>query len=136
MSAPREYRAGRMLIWQLLLGTTVLAVWEALARSGKLDPFFFSRPGAIGERIVAWFRSGSIWPHLAATLEEAALAFLIGAAAGASAGFALARIPWLGALLDPYIRVLNALPRVVLAPIFLLWFGLGVWSKVALGVTV
>jgi len=136
MSAPRNHRVGRMLIWQLLLGAAVLGTWELLARRGKLDPFFFSRPMAIGERIVTWFRAGSIWPHLLATLEEAALAFLIGAAAGAIAGFALARIPWLGALLDPYIRVLNALPRVVLAPIFLLWFGLGIWSKVVLGVTV
>src|SRR5207244_13448326 len=51
-------------------------------------------------------------------------------------GFLLARIAWLSKLLDPYIHILNALPRVVLAPIFLLWFGLGIWSKVALGVTV
>ena len=51
-------------------------------------------------------------------------------------GFVLARVPLLAALLEPYIRVANALPRVVLAPIFLLWFGLGIWSKVALGVTV
>jgi NitT/TauT family transport system permease protein len=61
---------------------------------------------------------------------------LLGSAAGVVAGFALARIPLAGALLDPYIRIFNALPRVVLAPIFLLWFGLGIWSKVALGVTV
>jgi len=53
-----------------------------------------------------------------------------------SFGFLLARVPFLSDLLNPYIRVLNALPRVVLAPIFLLWFGLGIWSKVALGVTV
>src|SRR6185436_3321315 len=106
------------------------------AATGKLDPFFFSRPTAIGDRIVQWFRSGSIWPHLGVTIEEAALSFVIGAAAGAISGFALARVDWAAQLLDPYIRVLNALPRVVLAPIFLLWFGLGVWSKVALGVTV
>ena len=82
------------------------------------------------------YDAGSIWPHLWVTLEEAALAFLLGAASGALAGFALARLPLLSELVDPYIRVLNALPRVVLAPIFLLWFGLGIWSKVALGVTV
>ena len=69
-------------------------------------------------------------------MEEAALAFLFGAASGMILGFALARSPRLGALLDPYIRVVNALPRVVLAPIFLLWFGLGIWSKIALGITV
>ncbi len=125
-----------MLLWQILLGAALLATWQLLADRGKLDPFFFSRPLAIGERLFHWFRSGSIWPHLGVTIEEAALSFVIGAAAGALGGFVLARVDWAAALLDPYIRLLNALPRVVLAPIFLLWFGLGVWSKVALGVTV
>src|SRR5258705_8081994 len=64
------------------------------------------------------------------------LALLIGSAAGLGVGFLLARVRVLAEVLDPYIRVLNALPRVVLAPIFLLWFGLGIWSKVALGITV
>jgi len=125
-----------MLLWQTLLGVAMLGGWQWLADAGKLDKFFFSRPSDIGARIVQWFRTGSIWPHLAVTFEEAALAFVLGASAGVVLGFGLARARWLGALLDPYIRVLNALPRVVLAPIFLLWFGLGIWSKVALGITV
>ena len=133
---PSPRRNYWMLLWQILLGVALLATWQGLAATGKLDPFFFSRPSAIGDRIVQWFRTGSIWPHLGVTIEEAALSFLIGAAAGALSGFVLARVDWAAQLLDPYIRVLNALPRVVLAPIFLLWFGLGVWSKVALGVTV
>jgi NitT/TauT family transport system permease protein len=121
---------------QLALGVLFLAGWQALADTGKLDKFFFSRPSDVAARLGEWLRTGSIWIHLAVTLEEAALAFVLGGMAGVLSGFALARIPVLGALLDPYIRVLNALPRVVLAPIFLLWFGLGIWSKVALGVTV
>jgi len=125
-----------MIVWQILLGAAILIAWQQLVNSGKLDKFFFSRPSDIAARIVQWFETGSIWPHLAATLEEAALAFALGAASGVLFGFGLARAPRIGALLDPYIRVLNALPRVVLAPIFLLWFGLGIWSKVALGVTV
>lgn len=125
-----------MVLWQALLGVLIIAAWQWLADAGKLDRFFFSRPGDIASRIVQWLRTGSIWPHLAITIEEAALAFVIGASSGVILGFALARSRWLGALFDPYIRVLNALPRVVLAPIFLLWFGLGIWSKVALGVTV
>ncbi len=125
-----------MVLWQALLGVLIIAAWQWLADAGKLDRFFFSRPGDIASRIVQWLRTGSIWPHLATTIEEAALAFVIGASSGVILGFALARSRWLGALFDPYIRVLNALPRVVLAPIFLLWFGLGIWSKVALGVTV
>ncbi len=125
-----------MLFSQIALGLGILAAWQQLVNAKKLDRFFFSRPTDIGARILEWFRTGSIWPHLAVTIEEAALAFTLGAAAGIAFGFGLARAPRIGALLDPYIRVLNALPRVVLAPIFLLWFGLGIWSKVALGVTV
>ncbi len=127
---------GSMLVAQILLGAAALAAWQGLANAGKLDKFFFSRPTDIAARIVDWFRTGSIWIHLVVTMEEAALAFTLGAASGVLLGFGLARSPRLGALLDPYIRLLNALPRVVLAPIFLLWFGLGIWSKVALGVTV
>jgi NitT/TauT family transport system permease protein len=125
-----------LLLSQTLIAVAFLSTWQLLVSTGKLDKFFFSRPSDIAARIVTWLRTGSIWPHLLVTLEEAALAFAIGAGAGIVCGFALARSPRLGALADPFIRVLNALPRVVLAPIFLLWFGLGIWSKVALGVTV
>jgi NitT/TauT family transport system permease protein len=125
-----------LLFGQILIAVAFLSAWQILVTTGKLDKFFFSRPSDIAGRIVTWLQTGSIWPHLLVTLEEAALAFALGAGAGIVCGFALARSPRLGALADPFIRVLNALPRVVLAPIFLLWFGLGIWSKVALGVTV
>jgi NitT/TauT family transport system permease protein len=125
-----------LLLGQVLIAVAFLSTWQMLVTSGKLDKFFFSRPSDIAGRIGTWLVTGSIWPHLLVTLEEAALAFAIGAGAGIVCGFALARSPRLGALADPFIRVLNALPRVVLGPIFLLWFGLGIWSKVALGVTV
>jgi len=82
------------------------------------------------------FRDGAVWMHLATTLVEAALSFVIGAVLGVGFGFLLARRRLLAQVLEPYLRVANSLPRVVLAPIFLLWFGLGIWSKVALGVTV
>jgi NitT/TauT family transport system permease protein len=74
--------------------------------------------------------------HVSTTFTEAMLSFVIGGFLGVLFGFALAGVPILATLLEPYIRMANALPRVVLAPIFLLWFGLGIWSKVALGVTV
>jgi len=125
-----------LLLGQILIAVAFLSTWQVLVTTGKLDKFFFSRPSDIAARIGTWLQSGSIWPHLLVTLEEAALAFALGAGAGVLSGFALARSPRLGALADPFIKILNALPRVVLAPIFLLWFGLGIWSKVALGVTV
>jgi len=125
-----------MILWQGLLGAAFLLFWQAGASLGILDKFFFSRPGDIAARVWQLFAAGTVWSHLAVTLLEAALSFGIGVASGILAGFVLARNHFLAALFDPYIRVANALPRVVLAPIFLLWFGLGIWSKVALGVTV
>lgn len=125
-----------MLAWQLLLAAILLLGWQWGVTSGLMDKFFFSRPSDVALRVWKIFSAGPVWGHLATTLLEAALSFLIGVTAGVIFGFLLARNRFLAALLDPYIRIANALPRVVLAPIFLLWFGLGIWSKVALGVTV
>ena len=122
--------------WRLFLGVSLLLSWEWGAHTGLLDSFFFSRPSSIWLRVWGWTSSGTIWPHLLTTFVEAALSFAIGGLFGVVLGFALARAPFVAAVLEPYVRIANALPRVVLAPIFLLWFGLGIWSKVALGVMV
>jgi len=125
-----------ILVYQVLLGASALGAWQVGASLGLLDRFFFSRPSDIAVRVWDLFAQGTVWAHLATTLAEALLSFGIGAALGILLGFLLARRPMLAAVFDPYLRVANSLPRVVLAPIFLLWFGLGIWSKVALGVTV
>ena len=100
-----------------------------------LPKFFFSTPFDVLARVVKLFVTGIIWKHLWITLTETLLAFLIGAAGGVLVGFWFARKPLVAAVFDPYVKMANALPRVVLAPIFMLWLGLGIWSKVALGVT-
>ena len=123
-------------IYQILLGVIMIGVWQGGVSAGVLDKFFFSRPSDIAQRVWTLFAGGTVWAHLGTTLAEALLSFGIGAALGILLGFVLARRPLLAAVCDPYLRVANSLPRVVLAPIFLLWFGLGIWSKVALGVTV
>ena len=117
------------------VGAFVLVAWQGLVAAHLIDPFFVSRPSDIVVRIGQWVRSGSVWLHLAVTLEEALLGLVIGAALGIVAGFVLGRSPRAARVFDPYITMLNAVPRVVLAPLFLLWFGLGIWSKVALSVT-
>jgi len=126
-----------LLIWTLRLafGGGLLALWQLGAERRWLDPFFFSRPTHIAERVWQWLRTGSLWPHLGTTLIEALLAFVIGSLLGIVIGFALGRAPLAARVLDPYIKIANALPRVALAPLFLLWFGLDIRSKVALGVT-
>ncbi len=120
---------------QLLLTVLVLGAWEVLGRAGVIDEFFFPLPSDIFQTVWLWVSSGFVFPHLWVTMQEAILAFLVGAAVGLLLGFILARVRFLERLLDPFLQMFNALPRVVLAPIFLLWFGLGIWSKVAFGFT-
>ena len=125
---------------QLLVAIVVLVLWQVFSTIpvfGKvlLPPFFFSNPFDVFSQVVKWFSSGVIWKHLFITLWESILAFVIGSLSGAVVGFWFARQPTVAAVFDPYIKMINALPRVVLAPIFTLWLGLGIWSKVALGVT-
>ena len=129
-----------LLALQLLVAIVALALWQLLATVpvlGKvlLPPFFFSNPVDVASQIVTWFASGVIWKHLLITLWESILAFSIGSLGGVMVGFWFARQPRVAAVFDPYVKMANALPRVVLAPIFTLWLGLGIWSKVALGVT-
>jgi NitT/TauT family transport system permease protein len=132
-------RAG-LLLCQVMVAVIALALWQLLATVpifGRLvlPPFFFSNPVDVGSQIVAWFSTGAIWKHLLITLWESILAFAIGSLGGIMVGFWFARQPLVAAIFDPYVKMANALPRVVLAPIFTLWLGLGIWSKVALGVT-
>ena len=133
-------------LWQLAVLLAVFAIWHALTAPGLIPPFmfdndrqaafFFGEPLKIIGRIGAWFFvNGDIYRHLGVTLLETALAFVIGTALGLGFGLWLALSPLAAAIFDPYIKALNSMPRVILAPIFAVWFGLGVASKVALGVT-
>lgn len=131
---------GTLLILQALVAIVSIAAWHVLTTEryfgvALLPPFFFSTPGDVAEKVVKLFATGMIWKHLWITLAESMLAFVIGSLAGVLVGFWFARQPTIAAIFDPYVKMINALPRVVLAPIFTLWFGLGIWSKVALGVT-
>jgi NitT/TauT family transport system permease protein len=129
-----------LLLCQILVAVVFFGLWQLLTTVpifGRmwLPPFFFSNPVDVASQIVAWFASGVIWKHLGITLLESLLAFVIGSFGGVTIGFWFARQPRVAAVFDPYVKMVNALPRVVLAPIFTLWLGLGIWSKVALGVT-
>lgn len=129
-----------LLAAQIGVAIFIFVFWHVVSTTALIgDPkkiqFFFSTPIAVLQRVIDFFVSGSIWKHLWITLTETILAFLIGSLSGIAVGFWLARQPRVAAVLDPYVKMANALPRVVLAPIFMLWFGLGIWSKVALGVT-
>ena len=129
-----------LILLQAIVAVVTIGLWYVLSTDAYfgvavLPPFFFSNPVDVGSQIVDWFVRGVIWKHLAITLWESILAFVIGSLGGVAVGFWFARQPRVAAVFDPYVKMANALPRVVLAPIFTLWLGLGIWSKVALGVT-
>jgi NitT/TauT family transport system permease protein len=121
----------KLLALQLLVALAAVLLWQLfttvpIGGVKLLPPFFFSTPTDVAARIVKWFVEGTIWKHLWITLVESVLAFVIGSVAGVLIGFWFAQQPRVAAVFDPYVKMINALPRVVLAPI---------WSKVALGVT-
>jgi NitT/TauT family transport system permease protein len=135
-----------LLVWQLLLLLALLLFWHVITQPGLIPPmmfdndrqaaFFFGQPLMVAQRIWAWFvTDADIYRHLRVTLSETILAFGIGAASGLAGGLWLALSPRMSQVLEPYIKALNAMPRIILAPIFGVWFGLGMGSKVALGVT-
>src|SRR5919108_3590911 len=142
---PSNSSTKALRMWQVLLAAALLAFWYVATSPTLLPPiyfddpnkaaFFFGEPLKVFERIWDWFASGTIYAHLWVTLLETLLAFALGTALGLAIGLWLALAPTASAILDPYIKALNSMPRVILAPIFALWFGLGIWSKVALAVT-
>jgi NitT/TauT family transport system permease protein len=149
MPGSKDNRAGngrlRLRAFQVLLAVLLFVIWYVLTSPTLLPPiyfaeanqaaFFFGEPVKVFARLWQWFVSGEIYEHLWVTLVETLLAFLIGTVSGVVIGLWLALSPTASAVLDPYIKAVNAMPRVILAPIFFVWFGLGIGSKVALGVT-
>jgi NitT/TauT family transport system permease protein len=136
--------------WQLGVLVVFMLLWHAISRNDQYA-FFLGEPIKVAGRIWSWFLPWEVAPnglfpdgllgradvyvHLGVTLLETLLAFVIGTLLGLVFGLWLALAPTASAILDPYIKAANSMPRVILAPIFALWFGLGIWSKVALAVT-
>ena len=122
--------------WRYLILVVFLGGWELLARTKLIDEFFFSKPTDIVERLYIWTTEGTsegpLWYHLWVTMEESVLGFVTGSVAGIVAGIAMGRNRMLADVFSVYIKVVNSIPRVVLAPIFIMIFGLGLTSKVAL----
>jgi NitT/TauT family transport system permease protein len=109
-----------------------MAIWEAAGRAGLLNPLYAPRPGQIVAALVDLFGSGRIWTHLEATFTAALVGLALGIVAGIVLGVLGALIPLVAELLEPVMTLLNAIPRVILAPLFVIWLGIGIASKVAL----
>jgi NitT/TauT family transport system permease protein len=136
--------------WQVGVLVVFLLTWQLVSLNQQYA-FFLGEPVKVAGRVWSWFMPfgfepsllfpdglpgrADIYPHLGVTLLETLLAFVIGTVLGLVVGLWLALAPTASAILDPYIKAANSMPRVILAPIFGMWLGLGIWSKVALAVT-
>lgn len=114
----------------------VVGGWQLLTERKILDPFFFGQPSGIVTKLIDWFQNGtefgSIWLQIGVTMEEAIFGFLFGVLGGIIVGVLLGQNRFLSDVAGPYIKVLNAIPRIVLGSIFLIALGLGTPSKVLL----
>jgi NitT/TauT family transport system permease protein len=126
---------GTLVACQVGLLAAVFVLWHLLTATEILPKFFFGEPLVVLARIRDWFVGGKIYPHLAVTLVETVLAFILGTVLGLVFGLWLALSDTAAKLLNPYVTALNSMPRVILAPIFAVWFGLDIKSKVVLGIT-
>ena len=110
----------------------LLALWEGAGYAGMLNPLYMPTPRQIGNALVELFGTGSIWTHLEATFGAALGGLALGIVVGILLGVLAALIPLIAELLEPVMTLLNAIPRVILAPLFVIWLGIGIASKVAL----
>src|SRR6202790_950041 len=144
-SYKRDYRLRRIQvnILRVLLFVVIVGGWELGARwfppgskTAFIDPFFWGQPSGIWNQLVTWVTQGTaqgtLWQQIAVTLEEAILGFAIGVILGIIFGVVLGRNRFLSDVLGPYVKGLNSIPRVALAPLFAVGLGLGIQSKVAL----
>src|SRR5437773_4002704 len=117
---------------QLAALAVFVAIWETAGRAGLLNPLYAPSPSQIGAALVELFGSGRIWIHIEATFTAALVGLALGIVAGIVLGVLAALVPLIAELLEPVMTLLNAIPRVILAPLFVIWLGIGIASKVAL----
>ncbi|MEI9424576.1 ABC transporter permease [Mesorhizobium sp. Cs1299R1N1] len=131
-----QHRRRTVIFWRYAILIVFLATWEIAGRKALIDPFFYATPSAIVQRLYEWTTEGTsegpLWYHLYVTMEESVLGFVTGSVAGIIIGVALGRNRMAADIFSIYIKVINSIPRVVLAPIFIMILGLGLASKVAL----
>jgi len=127
----RHGRTGAVWAWRLLLLVAVIVLWQVLS-GPVLDPQFVSSPSGIAGRLGDWIADGTLWTNTWVTVQEIVLGFLLGAGAGALLAYLIAPLRVVWDVLDPFLMALYAIPKVALAPLFIVWFGIGTDMKVLL----
>jgi NitT/TauT family transport system permease protein len=124
-----------IIVLRVLIGLLFLGLWQ-YASGHWIDPFFISAPDAVFRKLLQWILNGSLVFHLSFTLTATAVGFVIGALSGFVVGFVLGRSPIIADIFEPYITAVYSIPKIALAPLFIMWFGIGIESKIAMSAMV
>ncbi|MDQ1205276.1 ABC transporter permease [Microbacterium sp. SORGH_AS_0862] len=136
VSRPRITSRPLMLVGRALAYVVVIiALWWAYVTIANVPQYLLPSPGAVGEALVGLTVSGELWVHLGYTLRNIALGFIGGVVIGCGLGYVLWRSRWARDIANPYILVLQAAPKIAIAPLLVLWFGLGLESQLVLILT-
>jgi NitT/TauT family transport system permease protein len=125
-------RPGLLMVMRVLFLLVVLAIWQGAVAIGLADAAFVSTPFDVAQSLWQMFRSGEIFPNLGTTLLEIAVAFIASVVFGIASAVILDRNNWLDRIISPFLTALNSMPRIALGPLFILWFGIGLTSKIVL----
>jgi NitT/TauT family transport system permease protein len=124
-----------IVVLRVVVGVAFIWVWQHA--SGRwIDTLLISSPEAVGLRLWRWAIDGTLWTNLSVTLEATALGFIIGCSIGFSLGLLFGRFRLIAEVFDPYITAIYSIPKIALAPLFIIWFGIGIESKVAVSAAI
>lgn len=125
-----------VILARILLLLALIGLWEMAADLNWADPFIISSPSRIVKQTIDLYNNGSLWLHIWTTLSETLLAFLLSTVIGAVIAVLLYMITPLRRVLEPYIVVLNSLPKIALGPLIIIWVGIGTKAIVTMGILI
>lgn len=131
----RQMRLPTRLLSQIAAGVGILVLWHVVVSLGVVRPSLAATPAQVGSYLVEASAKGELWVNLVSTLTATIIAFILGSSVGIFVGVGLSLAPRLEAAIDPYLNAVNSMPRIALAPLFVIYFGFGTSAKVALAFT-
>jgi len=136
MRAGMFYRKHRKIILPLAVLPIVLILWELYIRIFNVPNYLLPKPYDLLVSLITLFTSGGVWKHITVTLKEILVGSVIGAAIGLALGYIMAKVKLIEKMVMPFVIIVQTAPKISLAPLFILWMGLGIESKAALVILV
>lgn len=130
------YRKHRKIILPLAVLPIVLILWELYIRIFNVPNYLLPKPYDLLVSLITLFTAGGVWKHIAVTLKEILVGSVIGAAIGLALGYIMAKVKLIEKMVMPFVIIVQTAPKISLAPLFILWMGLGIESKAALVILV